>query len=96
MIFFHFSIQNPFKPKAKASKTYLLFDTDLSKNKNLQVEFTKMSQCLDILDITLDLRWYGIDHAGPRFDLSIGRFMFSINLYDARHWDDRKHTWHEQ
>lgn len=55
-----------------------------------------MSECLDLFELTLDLRWFGIDQAGPRLDLSIGRYMFSINLYDRRSWDDRNHTWHNK
>lgn len=94
-IFFTFSIQSPFKPIRKASKTYFLTDRRVSKNKSLSIEFTRLGECNDLFDITLDLRWFGIDHAGPRFELWIGRYMFSINLHDHRHWDYDKHTWND-
>lgn len=96
MIFFHFSIQSPFKPLRRPSKTYFLTDKPVSKNKRLVIEFTKLGEYIDLLEMTLDLRWYGIDHAGPRFDLLVGTYMFSINLYDKRHWDDDKHTWRDE
>lgn len=96
MIFLHFSVQNPFKSFSRPSKTYFDVSKQISNTKIFQIELAKMSECLDLFELTLDLRWFGIDQAGPRLDLSIGRYMFSINLYDRRSWDDRNHTWHNK
>lgn len=48
---------------------------------------------MHILDIGLDLRWYGSDHQGPELDINLLGFMFNVKVYDSRHWNYEENRW---
>jgi hypothetical protein len=89
MINFNFTLQNPFK----YSDFKYLFQKDykLSENKTLELELFSYRNNLFMLN--LDLRWFGYDHAGPEFRISILGYEFSVVVYDRRHWDINKNKW---
>jgi len=94
MIYFRFSIANPFaKGSAGIQKNYLTYDESISKNKAFSMQFSRWSQKLDIIAISIDTMWIGNDHGGLGFTLEILGYFFDMKLYDKRHWDYEKGTW---
>lgn len=94
MIFLKFKIDNPwFKPnKDFATTDYYCKDVKLSQHKNFEIQISRFEQSR-LLDITIDLRWWGQDHQGPEFDFNLFGFMFNVKIYDSRHWNYEKHRW---
>jgi len=94
MIFFRFSIANPFaKGSTGRQKDYIVYDESISKNKAFSMQFSKWSQKLDIIALSIDTQWIGQDHGGLGFTLEILGFFFDIKLYDKRHWDFDRGAW---
>lgn len=96
MIYLNFSIQNPWRPQAEAeSKDYFYKHWTLSekRQKSAELQISKFAQANDLLQIRLDLRWWGEDHAGPKLEIDLWKFFFSISLYDHRHWDYENNCW---
>lgn len=88
MIFFKFVISNPWhKSNDKPQKDYIVKEWIVSKNKFVDIQLTKWNSMSDVIDINLDLRWFGMDHAGPEFRISLFNFFFNIALRDMRHWN---------
>lgn len=60
-------------------------------NKNLEINCVIPEECVYF---SILANWTRkCDHAGVRFELSLGIVEFEINLYDSRHWDYDKNTW---
>jgi hypothetical protein len=91
MIRFGFSISWPFRWKVK-QQDFVLFSKQLFKNKAFELQISRFDPD-ELIDFTLDLNWRGHDHAGPRFELSILGWFFSLKLYDTRHWNYDKNRW---
>jgi hypothetical protein len=94
MIYLKFMIDNPwFKPCAEfKSKNYYGRDIKLTENKNFEIQISRF-EASDLLNLIIDLRWWGQDHAGPEFDISMFGFMFNVKIYDVRHWCYEAHRW---
>ena len=94
MIYLKLRISNPwFKPKDDFnSHDYYWSDRQLSANKNLEIQISKF-EATDLIDLGLDLRWWGHDHAGPELDINIMGYMFNIKIYDGRHWNWDANRW---
>lgn len=94
MIFFKFMIDNPWHRPCKDGKghDYYWKDIKLTKNKNFEIQISKFSN-RDILDIGVDLRWQGSDHAGPELDINVLGYMFNVKIYDSRHWNYKEGRW---
>ena len=83
------SIRNPFKHKP--FKNIWTRAWKVSKNKTLEVQIYRYGY--NLAELTVDTYWQGEDHAGPRFDLGIFGWYFTVNLHDNRHWDFVKGCW---
>lgn len=94
MIFFKFQIDNPwFAPQEDfKNKDYYWKDVKLSENKNFEIQISRF-EARDILDLNIDLRWWGQDHQGPELDVNLFGFMFNVKIYDSRHWNYEAHRW---
>ncbi len=94
MIYFKFRIANPwFKSNEdQQNRDYYWKDIKLSKNKNFEIQISKF-EADDLLDIGVDLQWWGKDHAGPELDLNFFGYMFNVKIYDSRHWNYEKNRW---
>ena len=45
------------------------------------------------ITFSLDLRWFGHDHAGPSIEFGIMGWTVTLKMYDIRHWDDYRNCW---
>jgi hypothetical protein len=94
MIFTKFSMANPwFKPNDDfKSHDYYWKDVKLSKHKNFEIQISRFESSY-LLDMSVDLTWWGRDHAGPELDLNLFGYMFNVKIYDSRHWNYQEHRW---
>jgi hypothetical protein len=94
MIFFKFRIENPwFTPtEGFESKDYYWKDVKLSENKNFEIQISRFERS-HLMDVAVDLRWWGQDHAGPELDINILGYMFNMKIYDSRHWNYENNRW---
>ena len=92
MIFFNFTIRNPFKTKDVGQKDYICWEKRITTNKCLEIQLSKWSKSR-IFEISLDTCWIGQDHGGIRFDIELLGYFFNIGFFDHRHWDYDNHCW---
>lgn len=91
MIWFKFAIRNPWhKSNDKMQKDYVCKDWQISKNKSVELQITNWRGASNFFTIDVDTCWFGMDHAGPEFNISIGPYEFMLKLYDHRHWNWEK------
>lgn len=96
MIYFKFSIANPFAKSAGSGliqSDYIEIDKSVSKNKAFSIQFSRWATAWEIFHISIDTQLSGHDHAGLELQLEILGFFFDMRLYDKRHWDYEKGTW---
>ena len=92
MIFFNFALHNPWhNEKNWPWKDLWQKSWTLTKNKSLEV-------CVDYYPYTfaytnINLRWKGIDHAGPEFGIGFLGLGLQIQINDSRHWDYDTNDW---
>lgn len=72
-------------------KSFFVKNLKLTKNKSFEFQITRYT--LDLFLFELSLAWYGHDHAGPFFILSLFGYSLNIKIYDNRHWDYDTNTW---
>ena len=89
MIKLWFALQNPFK--CDEFKNYWDKTIPVSTNKTLEMQVTHYAW--NWFEISLDLNWYGSDHAGPKFEVNLFGYTATIQLCDNRHWNDKAHDW---
>lgn len=89
-----FQIRNPFFRKSRENKDYFYKHWTLSTNKSAEIQISKFDHDR-LIDCTIDLHWWGDDHAGPKIDFSLLGYMFTANIYDHRHWDYDNHRWEQ-
>lgn len=88
-----FNILNPFyKDSDYAGRDFVYKHWTLSENKSAEIQISKF-EVYHLIDINIDLHWWGSDHAGPQIDLNLWGFMFNIKIYDHRHWHMENHCW---
>jgi hypothetical protein len=63
----------------------------ITKHKCWEIEITRFSENLFYFEC--DLHWRGRDHAGPEITIGLLSYVFSVKIYDNRHWDYTKGTW---
>lgn len=91
-------IDNPFyNPSATffPQTDYVYKHWTLSENKSAELQITNFKSTQTVLNFVLDLHWWGSDYQGPKFDVELLGFMFSISMYDHRHWDYENHCWEQ-
>lgn len=91
MLTLNFAIQNPFH---KLGYEEIYQDHVLvTKNKTLEFGFYKYS--FNVIELDIDLRFTGFDHAGPSLSIGLFGFVFSISLSDNRHWNSITNKWED-
>ncbi len=94
MFYFSFSIQNPLPFVEYKGTDGVGYQTDLVeatgktwlKNKFWEIQISLFSP-RDLIDFTLDTRWWGHDHAGLELRIQVLWLFMSFRLYDSRHWN---------
>jgi hypothetical protein len=61
------------------------------KNKFWEIQYNKNTNTFFCID--LNIRFSGVDHAGPRFEFNILGFEGIFTIYDCRHWDNKNNKW---
>lgn len=89
MILFNFTVVNP-RGKEKY-KLFLNKNIRITKNKTFTIECYRFFY--NLLELNIDLRWYGHDHAGFKFEFNVLGLNFAISLCDNRHWDYINNCW---
>lgn len=89
MIILNCLIANPWQ-----KEKYKLFVNKhfrVTKNKTFEIECYRYFY--NLFELTIDLRWFGHDHAGFKFELNILGLNLGISLCDNRHWDHKNNCW---
>ena len=63
------------------------------EHKYFELQLTSFP-AFELVDFSLNTHWYGEDHAGFKFRLSILGFYFGLDFYDSRHWNYDKGRWY--
>jgi hypothetical protein len=92
MIYFDFTIQNPWHNEKKRPWRDLN-QGDLAVTKNKTLEWCIDYYTYDWFEIGIDTRWRGQDHAGPRLQLRLFGLGIDIALRDNRHWNNDANRW---
>lgn len=86
---------NPFRTnRTNPGKDYFYRHWGLSTNKSAEIQISKFN-CDRLIAITIDLHWWGDDHAGPMIDLNFMGYMFNAKIYDHRHWNYDHRCWED-
>ena len=76
-----------------SQKDFFVIDRSLSATKNFESQLTFWGPS-KLAEVSVDLHWWGQDHAGPKFELELFGFYFSICIYDGRHWNHDAGRWY--
>lgn len=91
MIRFGFGIAWPFRHKDRL-KHFVLFEKQIAAHKSFELQFSQFN--FDhLIEFDLDLNWRGHDHAGPRLELGLFGYFFTVKIYDNRHWNYDGNRW---
>jgi hypothetical protein len=91
MIKFSFNIVNPWA-KDCPMKDYYYRHKNLTKNKSFEIQISSSSP-YNWFRLFVNLAWRGESHAGPEFELELGKYSVNVKIYDHRHWDYEKGSW---
>jgi len=69
------------------------FDKKLSENKSFEIQISKFA-ISELLNVSLDLHWWGTDHAGPELYIHLLGLYLGIKVYDHRHWNWEEGRWY--
>jgi hypothetical protein len=94
MIYFRFSIDWPWSKHLGGQKDYYNRTWKVSENKSFEIQFTKWGSMNELFEVVIDTGWIGSDHAGLKFQLTIGPLFLSLDLYDNRHWNYDTNAWY--
>ena len=89
MVRLNIGIRNPFKYE-KFLNLYA-WHGKISKHKFWEVEIYFYAH--ELLQLGIDLSWFGTDHAGPYIEFNLFGYNFNFKIYDNRHWDYEKNQW---
>ncbi len=93
MICFDFSIRLPYGLFGdRMGKDFFFLDRKLSPHKNLEIQVSHMG-FHRLLEVEIDLAWFGRDHAGPKLSLTVLGLYACIQVYDGRHWNHETNAW---
>lgn len=88
MINLHFNIRNPFSDRFEILKSWE--GNTVLENKFWELQINKTTDVLGF-DLRYNIRQ---DHAGMYISLAFLGYECIFNLYDSRHWDYERNTWH--
>jgi len=86
MIYFNFTINNPFSERFE---TLFYRNGELTKNKAWEVQLMK-DDCILILGLRYAIRE---DHAGLQLSLGLFGYFLELTIHDVRHWDYANGRW---
>ena len=89
MIIFSISISNPFKFQEFRNLWNCVWV--VSRHRTLEIQIYRYAY--NLFELSLDLRWWGLSHAGPRFELGILGWTIEISLPSNHHWNKEKNDW---
>jgi hypothetical protein len=89
MINFNFSIANPFR--YKEFRTVWNRAWAVNQHRTLEVQIYRYSY--NLFEFSIDLRWWGTSHAGPRLELGILGWTVDISLPSNYHWNSETQDW---
>jgi len=89
VIQFNFTVANPFQHES--FKDYWQKDFALTKNKTFELGFYRYTW--NLFEFQLDLRWRGVDHAGPSLEIGLFGYTARIGISDNRHWNYDTNDW---
>ena len=89
-MFLLFEINKFWKTKNSFNNLYY-FSKQITCTKSFELEFFINSTSL--IEIQLDCRLKGRDHAGLSINIIFLGFGFGARIYDHRHWDYKNDTW---
>lgn len=91
-MFLLFNITNPFRSFLKNFWRYRWYwDKKLSSHKWFEIEAFIDGEHL--IELQLDLRFRGRDHAGPSIELVLFCLAINLKIYDHRHWNYKANRW---
>lgn len=94
MLDIHISVGNPFRRGDEAvARDVFVLDAQIARHKNLEIQLSRWSRIVHIIELELDTRFTGRDHAGPRIYVGLLGFFLSLQIYDHRHWDYENGRW---
>ena len=91
MIRFGFSISWPWRWTVEP-RHFAAFSKHIAAHKTFELQISRFDPDR-VIDIDLDLNWRGRDHAGPKLELSVLGYYFSVGIYDNRHWNHNENRW---
>jgi len=89
-MFLLFTVNSFFKQKEEF-KNYFCYTKQLTRHKSFELEFTKHT--FTFLELEIDLRTRGRDHAGVHVGGCLFGYTLSVRIYDHRHWDYENNKW---
>jgi len=95
MLYFNFTVSNPFKVKERGQRDFVAWDRRLTKNKALELQVSFWGSFRELLAVGADTRWTGQDHAGIKISMTMLGLGFVFNLYDIRHWNYDTGAWEQ-
>lgn len=93
MLYFNFTLTNPFKLKEHGQRDFVMWDRKLTENKAVEFQVSFWGSFRELFSVAVDTNWTGQDHAGIRISMTLVGVGFIFNLYDTRHWNYDTHAW---
>ena len=95
MFYFHFDL--PFQsllkfPRRNDQKDYLIFERNITEHKVFELQISRW-MTTDVFSMSVELGFFGADHAGPGLSLTIMGYGLIVGLKDNRHWSCTHHRW---
>ncbi len=85
-------IVNP-RFKQKDQKFICVYECSKRVTKNKDFEFQVSHYNYNLIGATIDLRYSGMDHAGPELEFNFMGYTVSFSLRDKRHWNHLEGRW---
>lgn len=91
MIYFHFSLSNPFCKLTSNRQTFTK-NGRITKNKFWEIEFDRLPRTLVSIGFSLTFKQ---SHSGFTVDFGLFGYWCMFQIYDSRHWDYVNNCWEE-
>ena len=89
MIDFTVRLRNPFQ--CQQFRNIANWTWQIAKHKYLELQFSHYAW--NWIEISVDLNWRGVDHAGPWLTFNLFGYTVDLRIYDNRHWNDDTNDW---
>lgn len=82
----------PRKTENAQSNDVFCWEPTLTKNKTMCVQLYRYTGEYKF-GFEVDARWIGHDHAGFELEIAFLFWIFTIQIYDHRHWNYEENRW---